>query len=155
MSMGEKYISREGFEAAQKELDELKKKRYEVAAEIGKAREFGDISENAEYHAAKERQGFIEKQIAELEDKLSRVEIMDDNDAPSDRVLLGTTVTLDSDGLEMTYTMVSALEADPDAGKISIDSPIGSGALGHKEGDVITVELPKGPMEFTIKKITR
>ena len=97
----------------------------------------------------------LKARVAELEDKLSRVEIMDDNDAPSDKVLLGTTVTLDSDGLEMTYTMVSALEADPDAGKISVDSPIGSAALGHSEGDVITVQLPKGPMEFTIRRITR
>ena len=157
MSSGNIYMTPEGYEEAQKKLEALKQQRMEVSEEIGRARGFGDISENAEYHAAKEKQALVEERIAELENKLSRAQIMDDVDAPSDKVLLGTTVTLaDTSGdLEMTYTMVSELESDPDAGKISITSPIGQAALGHKEGDVISVDLPKGVMEFTIKKIER
>ena len=147
----------EGYEKAKKKLAALKDQRLEVSEEIGIARGFGDISENAEYHAAKEKQAFIEGRIGELESKLNRAQVMDGTEGPSDQVLLGTTVTMvDASGdLEMTYTMVSELESDPDGGEISIASPIGQAALGHKEGDVISVDLPKGVMELTVTKIER
>ena len=157
MSGGNIYMTPEGYEKSCKKLEELKQRRIEISEEIGVARGFGDISENAEYDAAKEKQALVETRIAELESKLNRAQVMDDSDAPSDKVLLGTTVTLAdvSGDLEMTYTMVSELESDPDEGRISITSPIGQAALGHKEGEVISVDLPKGVMEFEIRKIER
>jgi len=157
MSGGSIYMTPEGYEKAKKRLESLEEQRMEISEEIGRARGFGDISENAEYDAAKDKQALVEERIAELESKLNRAQVMDDTDGPSDKVLLGTTVTLaDTSGdMEMTYTLVSELESDPDGGKISIESPVGKAALGHKEGDTIRVELPKGVMEFTIQKIER
>ena len=151
------YMSSEGYEKARQELDKLKERRGEISKAIGVAREFGDISENAEYDSAKEEQAFNEKKIAELEDKLARAQILDTSKLPEGKVVIGTTVLLEDmeDGFEMEYTIVSELEADPSSGTISIKSPVAQGLLGHAEGDEVEIEVPKGTLQYKIKKITR
>jgi len=151
------YMSREGYEKARERLEQLKRQREEISEEIGRARGFGDISENAEYDAAKEKQALVEKQIADLESRLSRVQVLDDAEVPTDKALLGAAVTIrdEETDVEMTYTLVSELESDPDAGKISISSPVGKALLGRGEGEVVRVELPRGVREFRIVKIER
>lgn len=156
MSEGRIYMSQEGFEKFHKELTGLIEKRDELSAAIGRAREFGDISENAEYDSAKEAQGMNEKKIHDLQEKLSRVEILDPSRLPEGKVLIGKTVLLEdvSDGFEEEYTLVSELEADPSDGTISINSPVAQGLLGHEEGDEVEIQVPKGVLKYKIKKIS-
>jgi transcription elongation factor GreA len=157
-SMDEVYLTREGWQKLMDELERLKKvKRRELSKAIGEARAQGDISENAEYDAAKEAQGQNERKIAELEMKLARARILDDTDIPKDRVLLGATVTLqdlDTDA-EVTYMFVSEIEADYSAGKISISSPVGKGLLGRKLNEEVTIQIPAGTLRYKILKISR
>ena len=158
MTKGKSYLSREGYEKLRKKLEVLKTtKRRKLAKAVGKARDHGDISENAEYDAAKEEQGLNEKRIAELEAKLANAEILDDMDIPKDEALVGATVKmkdLDS-GEELQYTLVSELEADYSQGKISVDSPIGKGLLGHKKNEIVEIEVPAGILKYKILKISR
>ncbi len=154
---GEIYLTRQGYEKLVEELEYLKTvKRREISRAVGEARSHGDISENAEYDAAKDAQGHNEKQIAELEEKLSRVRILD-GDIPQDQVLIGAIVKLeDADsGEEMEYTLVSELEADYSQNKISVTSPVGAGLLGHKEGEVAEIKVPAGVLRYKIVKISR
>jgi len=151
------YMSQEGYEKLVNELENLKTvKRRKLAKAVGEARFHGDISENAEYDAARDAQAHNEKQIAELEDKLARVRILDKN-IPSDEVLIGACVKLkDMDTLEeLEYTLVSELEADYDQGKISVDSPVGQGLLGHKVNQIAEIKIPAGTLKYKIIKITR
>ncbi len=151
------YLTQEGYNKLVEELDYLKTvKRRELSKAIGEARSHGDISENAEYDAAKDAQGLNEKKIAELEEKLSRAQILDDN-IPTDQVLIGATVKLqDLDTQEeVEYTLVSELEADYAQGKISVNSPVSNGLLGHKENDVVEIQIPAGILRYKILKITR
>ncbi len=150
------YMSQDGYEKAKAELDRLKAKRDEISKAIGIAREFGDISENAEYDSAKEEQGMNEKKIAELEEKLSRAQILDQSRLPEGKVVIGTTVVLEDldDGFEMEYKLVSELEANPSEGTISIKSPVAQGLLGHEEGDEVEITVPKGVMKYKIKSIS-
>ncbi|MCH7761292.1 transcription elongation factor GreA [candidate division TA06 bacterium] len=152
------YLSREGYEKLREELERLKHvRRREISKEIGKAREHGDISENAEYDAAKDAQAQNEKRAVDLEDKLSRARIIDDEDIPKDKALIGATVQLkDLDSKEvLRYTLVSALEADYSKGKISITSPIGQGLLGHKKNKIVEVKTPGGVLRYKILEISR
>jgi transcription elongation factor GreA len=152
------YLTREGYERLREELEFLKNvRRREISKDLEKARSFGDIGENAEYDAAKEAQALNEKRIAELEEKLARARIIDDENIPRDEVRIGATVRLkDLDsGEEIQYTLVSELEADYSQGKISITSPVGKGLLGHKEGENIEIETPAGTLRYKILKITR
>ncbi len=152
------YLSQKKYEQLLKELERLKKvERRNIAKEIGIARDKGDISENAEYDAAKEEQGLNEKRIAELEAKLANAEILDDMDIPKDEALVGATVKMkDMDsGEELQYTLVSELEADYSQGKISVDSPIGKGLLGHKKNEIVEIEVPAGILKYKILKISR
>ena len=152
------HLSPEGYEKLRKELESLKTvKRRELSKAIGEARAHGDISENAEYDAAKDAQGLNEKRIAELEEKLSNAQILDDTDMPKDQALIGATVELkDLDsGEELRYTMVSELEADFSQGKISVTSPIGEGLLGHKVNETVEIEVPAGILKYKIVKISR
>ena len=158
MNIGYVYLTREGYEKLRKKLEHLKAvRRREISKEIGKAIAHGDISENAEYDAAKEAQALTEKRIAELENKLGCVRIIDDEDIPKDQVLIGATVKLkDLDsGEELRYTLVSELEADFSQGKISVTSPVGKGLLGHRENESIEIKIPAGILRYQILKITR
>jgi len=151
------YLTQEGYEKLVQELGHLKTvKRRQLAKAVGEARAHGDISENAEYDAAKDAQAHNEKRIRELEDKLSRVRILD-KDIPQDQVLIGATVRLkDMDTEEeLEYTLVSELESDFSQGKISLTSPVGSGLLGHKENEVVEIKIPAGILKYKIIRISR
>lgn len=152
------YLTHEGHEKLRKELEHLKTvKRRELSKAIGEARAHGDLSENAEYDAAKNAQGLNEKKIAELEEKLSRAKILDDSQMPHDEVLIGATVTLrDLDTKqEIQYMLVSEEEADLASGKISVTSPVGKALIGHKVGKLVEVEVPAGVFTYKILKIER
>ena len=140
------------------ELEALKTvQRRKFSKAIGEARAHGDIGENAEYDAAKEAQAHNEKKISELEGKLSRARIIDDEDIPKDRVLVGATVKLkdlDSEE-EIEYTLVSEEEADYAQGKISTSSPVGSSLLNHKVNDIVEIKIPAGVLKYKIMAINR
>ncbi len=158
MTKGKSYLSHEGHEKLLKKLEFLKTiKRRELAKAVGKARAHGDISENAEYDAAKEEQGLNEKRIAELEAKLANSEILDDAKMCKNTALIGATIEMkDMDtGEKVQYTLVSELEADYADGKISVTSPIGKGLLGHKKNEVVKIEVPAGVLKYKILKISR
>ena len=145
-----------GAEALRRELKHLKSvKRPAVIEAIATARAHGDLSENAEYHAAKEQQSFLEGRIQELEDKLARAHIIDPATIDSDKVVFGATVSLiDLDeGTEVEYQIVGVDEADIAQGKISITSPIARALIGREEGDVTVVQAPGGEREFEIQEI--
>jgi transcription elongation factor GreA len=154
---GDIYLTQEGYEKLVNELEYLKTtKRRALAKAIGEARAYGDISENAEYDAAKDAQAHNEKEIAELEDKLARVRILDKN-IPKDEVLIGAKVKLmDMDTQEeLEYTLVSELEADYEQGKISVSSPVGAGLLGHKVNQIAEIKIPAGTLKYKIIGISR
>lgn len=156
--MGEVYLTKKGYEKLSLELEHLKTvRRRELSKAIGTAREHGDLSENAEYDAAKDAQAFNEKRISELEEKLSRVRIIEDQDIPHGEVLIGATVKLkDLDTREeLVYTLVSEEEADYEQNKISITSPLGMGLLSHKEGEEVSIKVPAGILRYKIFKISR
>lgn len=156
--MRKNYLSSEGYEKLEKKLKDLKTRgRREIAEEISEARAKGDLSENAEYDAAKEAQGMLEKRIAELEDTLARASIIDEKNIDPTKAYLLSTVTIFNHKVqkEMTYTLVNQEEADFKAGKISIDSPIGKALLGREVGDVIDVKVPAGKMKLEIRQIKR
>lgn len=154
---GEIYLTQEGYEKLASQLEQLKTvKRRQLSKAVGEARSHGDISENAEYDAAKDAQAHNEKQIRELEEKLGRVRILDKN-MPKDEVLIGATVKLkdmDTDE-ELEYTLVSELEADYNQNKISVSSPVGQGLLGHKENEIAQIKIPAGILKYKIIKISR
>jgi len=156
--MSDIFLTQKGYEQLRAELDELKgPRRHALSKQLDKARSMGDLTENAEYDAAKEAQIQLEKRIRELEDKLARARIIEHEDIPADKVYIGATVQLkdlDSDE-ECAYTLVSPAEADFDQNKISIESPIGKGMMGHAVDDVLTIEVPAGTLRYRILKIAR
>ncbi len=140
------------------ELRDLKTRgRKEIAEEIAEARAKGDLSENAEYDAAKEAQGYLEKKIAELEHTLATSEIIDERNIDDTKAFLLSTVTIlnRKTNKEMKYTLVSKDEADFKEKKISVDSPIGQAILGKEVGDIVDVNVPAGKLKLEIKKIER
>lgn len=156
--MKKNYLSPEGYKKLKDEHRELTTKgRREVAQKIEEARSHGDLSENAEYDAAKEEQGHLEKRIAELEQTLSNSRVLDEKNMDNSKVYVLSTVKVfnKKTNKEVSYTLVSKDEADFEQGKISIDSPIGSALMGKAEGDTVKVEVPAGTMELEIKEITR
>ncbi|MFC1807702.1 transcription elongation factor GreA [Candidatus Omnitrophota bacterium] len=156
--MANVYLSPEGFEKLKNELDHLKTvRRRELSGEIGRARELGDISENAEYHAAKEAQGLNEKRIAELEEKLGSAQLIDEANISKDEALIGATVKVKdlNSSEEESYTLVSEIEADFAQGKISVASPVGKALLGHKKDDIVEVDVPAGLLKYKIISISR
>ncbi|MDD5155053.1 MAG: transcription elongation factor GreA [Candidatus Omnitrophica bacterium] len=158
IAMDEIYLTRSGYEKLMEELQFLKKdKRRQLSKAIGEARAQGDISENAEYEAAKEAQGLNEKKIAELESKLAQARILDDESMSSDEVLIGASVTIrDLDSQEvLEYILVSETEADYNEGKISITSPVGAALMNHKEKDIVEIKVPAGILKYEILKISR
>src|SRR5688572_4054829 len=155
--MADKYpMTPQGFERMKEELKQLKNvERPKISAEIGAARELGDLSENAEYHAAKERQGFIEGRIKDLEIKVGLAEVIDPKKLSGDRVVFGATVTLTDldDDKETTYQIVGDDEADLKQGKISISSPIARQLIGKVQGDEVEIRSPKGAKTFEVSKV--
>jgi len=156
--MKKNYLSQEGYEKLDQELRELKTKgRKKIAHEIAEARAKGDLSENAEYDAAKEAQAHLETRIAELENTLATSSIIDEKNIDPTKAYLLSTITIlnKKTDKEMVYTLVSKDEADFKAGKISVDSPIGQAILGKEVGDVVEVDVPAGTLELEIKNIER
>ena len=152
------YLTQKGYEEMMKEFEHLKKtKRRDIAKVIGKARELGDLKENAEYHAAKEQQAHVEKRIAELEATLSNAAIIENTDFDSDEVNIGATVYLkDADsGEELKYHLVSEEEADIMFNKISVTSPVGSSLVGHKAKETVSIKVPAGTLKYKIIKVER
>ena len=152
------YLSKEGRLKLEAELRRLKyEERPKLVAEIKRARALGDLAENAEYHAAKEVQRLLERKVAELEDKLSRVLTVDVDKIPSDKVYLFAQVLVrDLDrGEEIQYTISPPDEVDVDEDIISVKSPIGQALLGHSVGDVVEFTVPAGPIRYEILKISR
>jgi transcription elongation factor GreA len=152
------HLTRDGYEKLIKELEYLKSvKRKELSKAIGEARAHGDISENAEYEAAKDAQGLNEKRIFELENTLATSQILDDTHMSKDEVLIGATVRLKDakSGEELEYTLVAEEEADYSQGKISVSSPVGSGLLSLKVGDTAEIKVPAGVLKYKVLKITR
>ncbi len=152
-----KYFTKEGFDKLSKELEQLKHvERPRITQEIADARDKGDLSENAEYDAAKEAQGMLEAKIAKLEEQLSQVRILDESELDTSSVHLLTKVTiknLDND-MELTYAIVPEAEADLMAKKISVESPIAKGLIGKKIGEISEIEVPSGIVKFEIIAIT-
>lgn len=148
------YLTPEGKEKLEKELHELKTKgRKELAERLQHAISMGDLSENADYHKAKEDQGFLEGRIQEIEIILSKAEVIE-SQSSYDEVALGATVTIQEKGEEPeTYKLVGRKEANPREGMISHESPIGKALMGRKAGDMISVNLQGGPLEFEILEI--
>lgn len=145
-------LTEEGYQKLQAELEDLKKvKRKEVAERIQLAKDFGDLSENAEYHEAKEAQGFIEGRIIEIEHILKVAQIA--TKVKSSGVAVSSVVTLEKDGQLIKYHLVGATEADPLENKISIESPLGTALFNRKIGDIIEVNTPMGSTTYIIKEI--
>ena len=154
-------LTYEGLRKLEEELEDLKTvKRKEVAAKIKEARGQGDLSENAEYDAAKEEQGEIESRIAVIEKMLRNAEVIDDDEVGADIVTVGSKVKIWDVEFEeeIEYTIVGSAEADPmnsENGKISNESPVGRGLLGHTTGDLVSIETPGGMAEFKVLAISR
>ncbi|MDQ6970753.1 MAG: transcription elongation factor GreA [Mariprofundus sp.] len=149
-------MTRQGAEALKKTITYLKgEKRHKIVAAIEEARAHGDLSENAEYHAAKEEQGMNEARLKDMEDKIARSQIIDPASISSDKVVFGATVVLldvDADK-EITYQIVGVDEADIEQGKVSITSPMARAMIGKEEGDAAIVQAPSGEREYEIQSI--
>lgn len=156
MAMEKVPMTIEGFKKLEEELHRLKSvERPRIIQQISDAREHGDLSENAEYHAAKEAQGLNEAKVAEVEDKLSRAEIIDISKLSGDTVKFGATVTLEDEdsGEKVKYKIVGDIEANVREGKVSISSPIARALIGKSKGDSAEVTTPKGSRSYEILKI--
>ena len=152
------YFTEAGLKKLQDELNHLKTiERPSISKQIAEARDKGDLSENAEYDAAKDAQGLLELKISKLEDILSTARIIDESkiDASKISVLSKVKIRNVSNKMEMSYTLVTENEADLKSGKISVSSPIGKGLLGKKPGDIVDIEVPSGVMKFEIIEISR
>ncbi|GAB5489418.1 MAG: transcription elongation factor GreA [Parasphingorhabdus sp.] len=144
----------EGYAKMEAELKELKAERPVIVDAIETARAHGDLSENAEYHAAKERQGQVEATIADLEGKLSRAQVIDPTSLSGDKAVFGATLhLLDEDDKPVKYQLVGEAEADAKAGKISFNSPIGRAFIGRNVGDEIEVTVPSGDKYYLLEKV--
>ena len=152
------YYTEEGLQNLKDELNHLRDvERPKASQAIADARDKGDLSENAEYDAAKEAQGLLEMKISKLEELVANARLIDESQLDTDKVLVLSTVKLKNqqNGMEMTYTLVSESEADLKSGKISVTSPIGKGLLGKEVGDVAEIEVPNGTLKFDILEISR
>ncbi|TVQ65821.1 MAG: transcription elongation factor GreA [Balneolaceae bacterium] len=152
------YLSKEGYDKLKEELRDLVTRgRKDIAREINEARSHGDLSENAEYDAAKEAQGKMEARISELGKIISNSRVLDGKNIDNSKVYVLSTVTIFNrkSKKEMKYTLVSKDEADFNKGKISVDSPIGKALMGREVGDVVKVKVPAGTLELEIRNIER
>lgn len=156
--MGISYMTQEGYDKIMAGLEKLKTEdRSQVAKEISEARDKGDLSENAEYHAAKDAQGLLEAKINKLEMQLADAKVIDESTIDTSQVSVLTKVTIKNkkNNKEVTYKLVSEPEADLKEKKISVTSPIGSGLLGKRVGEIAAVTVPTGIIEFEIMAITK
>ncbi|MBJ7880065.1 transcription elongation factor GreA [Gelidibacter salicanalis] len=152
------YYTPEGLKKLRDELSHLKDvERPKASQAIGEARDKGDLSENAEYDAAKEAQGMLEMKISKLEERLSNARIIDESQLDSSKALVLSKVKIrnQTNGMEMTYTLVADGEADLASGKISVNSPIGKGLLGKSVGEVADIQVPNGIIKFDVLEISR
>ncbi len=152
------YYTVEGLKKLKDELDQLRDiERPKASQAIAEARDKGDLSENAEYDAAKEAQGMLEMRISQMEELVSSARIIDESQLDTSKVLVHSRVKIknQTNGMEMTYKLVAQNEADVKTGKISVDSPIGRGLLGKKVGEVAEIQVPRGIMKFDIVEISR
>lgn len=152
------YYTAEGLKKLKDELNHLRDvERPKASQAIADARDKGDLSENAEYDAAKEAQGLLELKISRLEETLANARLIDESQLDTSKVLVLSTVRLKNrqNGSEMKYTLVAESEANLKAGKISVTSPIGKGLLGKKVGDLAEIQVPNGTLKFDILEITR
>ena len=152
------YYTEEGLKKLKEELNQLRDvERPKASQAIAEARDKGDLSENAEYDAAKEAQGLLEMKIAKLEEVVSNARLIDESQLDTSKVLVLSKVRLRNkqNKMEVTYTLVAESEADLKAGKISVTSPIGKGLLGKKVGDVAEIQVPSGALKFEILEISR
>jgi transcription elongation factor GreA len=149
------YLTKDGRNKMIEELERLQKRKPVIQEELARAREHGDLKENAEYHAAKETLTKLGQRIAEIESKLSRSRLISEQNIEKDKIFIGVTVKLkDSDGDEYEYTIVDIEEASAAERKISVQSPMAQGLLGHKAGETVKIQLPGGEMDFKILKIS-
>jgi transcription elongation factor GreA len=150
-------LTKEGYEELKQRLDHLTtERRREIAEAIKQAREFGDLSENAEYDAAKNEQALLEDEIQGLEEQLRDAVIVEKGDQPRGEVAIGSTVTLKGPrGKELKFKVVGSAEADPDQNRLSNESPIGRAVMGRKKGDKVEVSTPKGVVKYEIATISR
>jgi len=149
-------LTREGFEALKRELETLKRvERPQNIRAIEEARAHGDLSENAEFHAAKDRQGFLEGRIGELEFKIANAEIIETKKLPKDRAVFGSRVILENidTGEDVEYQLVGPDESDIEKGRISVSSPLGRALIGKKPGDELTVQVPGGQRAYELVEI--
>lgn len=156
--MSLQYFTPEGLKKLQEELNQLRSiERPRISQQIAEARDKGDLSENAEYDAAKDAQGLLELKIAKLEEVVANARIIDESKLDASRALVLSKVKIKNkgNGSVMTYVLVAENEADLKAGKISVTSPIGKGLLGKKVGDVAEINVPSGKMHFEILEISR
>ena len=153
-----KYYSEESLNALKKELHQLETfERPKISASIAEARDKGDLSENAEYDAAKEAQGLLELKIGKLKDLIANARILDESKIDTSKILIYSIVTIKNmaNNVEMTYTIVPESESDFKAGRISISSPIAKGLLGKEKNEVATIQAPAGTLQFEIINISR
>ena len=154
----ETILTREGLKKLEEELEHLKKvKRKEVAERIKLSKEFGDLSENAEYEDAKNEQAFVEGRILQLELMLRNARVIDNHDAPADQVIVGSKVKVKDlgSGEEIAYRIVGSAEADPDHDKISNESPVGKALLGRRKGETFEVTVPAGKLRYSVLQINQ
>ncbi|RDI04608.1 transcription elongation factor GreA [Flavobacterium sp. AG291] len=152
------YYTAEGLKKLRDELDQLKSiERPKASAAIAEARDKGDLSENAEYDAAKEAQGLLELKIAKMEELVANARLIDESQLDLSKVLVLSTVKIknQANGMEMKYTLVAESEADLKTGKISVTSPIGKGLLGKSVGETAEIKVPNGTLMFDVLEITR
>ena len=149
------YLTREGFEKLKKDLENLQKEKQELSLMIGEAREQGDLRENAGYQYAREKQAEVLRRMHEIEEKLRKVHLIDENNIVKGEIRIGAKVTMQEVGYKDTfsYTMVGQEESDPANGKLSVHSPLGQGLLGHKKGETVAINLPAGEKKFKILEI--
>ena len=144
----------EGYERLTTDLKALREERPRIVDAIEEARAHGDLSENAEYHAAKERQGQVEAHIADIEDRVTRAQIIDPTTLSGEKIVFGATVTLrDENDKPVTYQIVGQTEADANKGRISYNSPLGRALIGKRKGDEIEVTVPSGDKFYLVEKI--
>ncbi len=150
----ELYLSQEGLANLKTELEDLKEQRVEITQKIKEAREFGDLSENAEYQEAKIRQSFVEGRVEEIEALMKSAKIIDNNDQVKGIIGLGSTTVVQFSGKEATYQLTGSSEADPTLSKISNESPLGRTLMGHAAGDKVVLVTPDGDREYKIIKVS-
>ncbi|MDI6786715.1 MAG: transcription elongation factor GreA [bacterium] len=156
--MQEIYLTAEGLKKLTDDLNYLKTvKKRELSKAIGEAREYGDLKENAEYHAAKEEQGRIEAKIRLLESQIAMARLIEEENLPTDMICIGAKVELKNldNNSEITYRLVSPIEANSNFGRISITSPVAKGLLGKKVGDIAKINIPAGLLHYEILNISR